>query len=223
VRPLWTADGSPSAYSERYREHYHPLEGARRQAEELFVRLSGIGERREARVVEVGFGLGINFLASVEALRRRGGTLYFIGLEPDPLPVHALDELLFACRLAPDARAAFLRAWEARRDFVVAGEGFLLEVLFLPLEAAPLPEAWADAVYFDPFSPRANPEAWSPENLARAKRTLRPGGVLVSYAVAGRVRRALLELGFAVEKVPGTMKKREWLKARRIDGGAPPG
>jgi len=216
VRPLWTSDGSPSAYSERYGERYHPLEGARRQAEELFVRLSGIEKRREARVVEVGFGLGINFLASVEAIRRRGGTLYFIGLEPEPLPVSVLDELLLACRLAPDARLAVLRAWEARRDFVVAGEGFLLKVQFAPIASAALPESWADAVYYDPFSPRANPEAWSPENLARAKRALVPGGVLVSYAVAGWVRRALKELGFAVEKVPGTMKKREWLRARRI-------
>ena len=215
MRPLWTEDGSPSAYSERYGEYFHPLEGARRQAEELFVRLSGIGKRQEARVVEVGFGLGINFLASVEALRRRGGTLYFIGLEPEPLPASALDELLFGCRFAPDARQTLLHAWETRRDFVVAGEGFLLKVQFAPIASAVLPEGWADAVYYDPFSPRANPEAWRPENLARAKRALAPGGVLVSYAVAGWVRRALEELGFAVEKVPGTMKKREWLRARR--------
>jgi len=216
VRPLWTEDGSPSAYSETFREGYHPLEGARRQAEELFVRLSGIEKRREARVVEVGFGLGINFLASVEALRRRGGTLFFIGLEPRPLPARALDELLLFCRLAPEARAVLLSAWERGRDFVVAGEGFVLKLLFSPIEAAQLPQAWADAVYYDPFSPRANPEAWSPENLARVRRALRPGGVLVSYAVAGRVRRALEALGFSVEKVPGTLKKREWLRARRI-------
>jgi len=215
VRPLWTEDGSASAYSERFNEAYHPLEGARRQAFELFVRLAEIDRLPEARVLEVGFGLGVNFLASVEAQRARGGTVYFLGLEPYPLPVAELDGILLFCRLAPDAKKAYLEAWERGRDFVVAGEGYVLKVLFSPIETAALPKNWADAVFYDPFSPKANPQAWAKENLARAREALRPGGVLVSYAVAGWVRQALKELGFSVEKVPGTMKKREWLRARR--------
>ena len=215
MRPLWTEDGSASAYSERFNEAYHPLEGARRQAFELFVRLAEIDRLPEARVLEVGFGLGVNFLASVEAQRARGGTVYFLGLEPYPLPVAELDGILLFCRVAPDAKKAYLEAWERGRDFVVAGEGYVLKVLFSPIETAALPKNWADAVFYDPFSPKANPQAWAKENLARAREALRPGGVLVSYAVAGWVRQALKELGFSVEKVPGTMKKREWLRARR--------
>ncbi len=216
MHPVETADGSPTLYSERYREAYHPREGARAQAERLFVRLAGLSGRSEARVVEVGFGLGLNFLASLEAVRSEGGLLFFIGLEPEPVAPELLAEALARCRLAPDAHEPLLAAWERGRDFVVAGEGFVLELRFVRVEHARLPEGWADAVYYDPFSPRANPAAWSLAGLARAKDGLRPGGVLLSYAVAGWVRRNLEALGFAVERVPGELGKREWLRARRI-------
>ena len=216
MHPIVTGDGSPTLFSERYREAYHPKEGARAQAERLFVRLAGLWGQAEARVVEVGFGLGLNFLASLEAIRAEDGHLFFLGLEPEPVTPEVLAEVLALCRLAPDAHAPLLAAWERGRDFVVAGEGFLLEVRFARLEHTRLPKGWADAVYYDPFSPRANPQAWSLANLARARDGLRPGGVLLSYAVAGWVRRNLEALGFAVERVPGELGKRAWLRARRI-------
>jgi len=121
VRPVETADGSPTLFSERYREAYHPREGARAQAERLFVRLTGLAGRDEARVVEVGFGLGLNFLASLEAVRSGGGVLLFIGLEPEPVAPGVLAEVLARCRLAPDAHEPLLAAWERGVDFVVAG------------------------------------------------------------------------------------------------------
>ncbi len=215
---LLSGDGSPTLFSPRYGEAYHPREGARAQAERLFVRLSGIAHRPEPRVLEVGFGLGLNFFAGLAAVRERGGTLYYLGLEPEPVEPEVLEAVLRRCRLADDEADRLLLAWERRRDFVISGAGYLLAVRFAPLERAPLPRAWADAVFYDPFSPRANPAAWSLANLARAAGVLRPGGVLVSYAVAGWVRRNLKRLGFAVERVPGALGKREWLRARRPFG-----
>ena len=209
-------DGSPTYFHPGYGEFYHSKNGARSQAEEVFVGLSGIAELPEPRVLEVGFGLGLNFLASLRAVRQRGGTLWFWGLEPDPVPVERLEEFLAHCRLAPEGLEGLLAAWERGQDFVVAGDGYVLKVCFRPVERFEPVEGWADAVYYDPFSPGANPAAWSRENLARVRVALRVGGVLVSYAVAGWVRRALSELGFKVEKVPGGLGKREWLRAVRI-------
>jgi len=215
---LTTGDGSPTLVSSRYRESYHPREGARTQAERLFVGLSGIDRLPEARVVEVGFGLGINFWASLHAVRSRGGVLFYLALEPEPVPVAVLDRVLTGCHLAAGEAERFLVAWERGLDFVLAGEGYLLEVRFVPVERAGLPLAWADAVYYDPFSPRANPAAWSLANLAKATRALSPGGVLVSYAVAGWVRRNLSRLGLVPDRVPAFGGKRQWLRARRASG-----
>ncbi len=216
MQPTETADGSPTLRSLRYGELYHAREGGRSQAERLFVGLSGVAEREEARVLEVGFGVGLNFLATLEAIRKAGGTLYFIGLEPDPVPAEVLAKVFDRCRLVPEIHGRLLAAWERGRDFVLMGDGFVLKVRFAPVERVRLADNWADVVYYDPFSPRANPMAWSLANLARARDAMRRGGVLVSYAVAGWVRRNLRSLGFAVERVRGELGKRSWLRARRI-------
>lgn len=71
-----------------------------------------------------------------------------------------------------------------------------------------------DAVYLDPFSPKANPAMWTGEFLTRLARALSPGGRLVSYSVSGEVRRALGAAGLGVRKAPGPEGgKREMLVA----------
>jgi tRNA U34 5-methylaminomethyl-2-thiouridine-forming methyltransferase MnmC len=42
---------------------------------------------------------------------------------------------------------------------------------------------------------------------------LAAGGVLVTYAAKGSVRRAMIEVGFLVERLPGPPGKREMLRA----------
>ena len=79
---------------------------------------------------------------------------------------------------------------------------------------------WATAVYLDPFSPKANPEAWSLPVLLKLRKSLKRGGRLATYSAQGAFRRALREAGFAVHRVPG-VGKREWTVG--IARGAPPG
>jgi tRNA U34 5-methylaminomethyl-2-thiouridine-forming methyltransferase MnmC len=42
---------------------------------------------------------------------------------------------------------------------------------------------------------------------------LQPNGLVVTYSVKGSFRRALIESGFTVEKIPGPPGKREMLRA----------
>jgi queuine tRNA-ribosyltransferase len=56
----------------------------------------------------------------------------------------------------------------------------------------------ADIVFWDPFSPRANPELWTCAAFALARRGCRPGATLHTYSGATAVRAALLLAGFAV-------------------------
>jgi len=41
-------------------------------------------------------------------------------------------------------------------------------------------------------------------------------GVLVTYACRGSIKRAMLKVGFKVEKLPGAPGKREMLRALKI-------
>ena len=66
----------------------------------------------------------------------------------------------------------------------------------------------ADAWFLDGFSPAKNPELWEPELLAEVARHTTPHGTAATYSAAGRVRGALAEAGFSVERRPGYGRKR---------------
>src|SRR6056297_701456 len=82
-----------------------------------------------------------------------------------------------------------------------------------PATAAMEP-GWADAWYHDAFSPSASPELWSEAFLSACARALAPGGVWVSYTVAGAVRRRLQAAGLVTAKLAGPPGgKREMCRA----------
>jgi tRNA U34 5-methylaminomethyl-2-thiouridine-forming methyltransferase MnmC len=72
-----------------------------------------------------------------------------------------------------------------------------------------------DVVYFDAFSPDAQPELWSEEVFGNVYALMKEGGVLMTYCAKGDVRRAMLAAGFGVEKLQGPPGKRHILRARK--------
>ena len=73
-----------------------------------------------------------------------------------------------------------------------------------------------DVVYFDAFSPDAQPELWSEEVFLNIYQLMKEGGVLTTYCAKGDVRRAMLAAGFRVEKLQGPPGKRHILRAVKI-------
>lgn len=230
--PLATDDGSITLYSPRYQQGFRSRHGARSEAEVVFVRNSGVAARLEAglatRVLEVGLGAATNFTLSAALALAHGTALHYHVWEQEPLPVHAW-QLAQLEQLAPAPLVAALLA--ARESWGDAQRGryhfhfapVTLEVLVAPIQTLPLrtTEALVDAIYLDPFSPEANPEAWTAPLLQRLAGYLASGGRMVSYSVRGSVRRALASAGLQVHKVPGPAGgKREVLCAARPLSGA---
>ena len=70
-------------------------------------------------------------------------------------------------------------------------------------------------IYFDAFGYRVQPELWSVTMFNKMFQALKNGGILVTYAAKGSVRRAMQEVGFTVERLPGPPGKREMLRATK--------
>ena len=68
-------------------------------------------------------------------------------------------------------------------------------------------------MYFDAFSPDAQPELWTKSIFTKLYTALKRGGVLTTYSTKGIVKRALEAAGFNIEKLPGPPGKREILRA----------
>ena len=79
------------------------------------------------------------------------------------------------------------------RWFRVARILSLLAMVAWPLEAVR-----ADIVFWDPFSPRANPSLWTVAAFAALRRCAGPRCTVVTYSASTATRVALLLAGFAV-------------------------
>jgi tRNA U34 5-methylaminomethyl-2-thiouridine-forming methyltransferase MnmC len=57
---------------------------------------------------------------------------------------------------------------------------------------------------------------WTTEALESVCQYLKPGGVFVTYAITGNLKRSMKSLGFSIEKAPGAPGKREMLRATKF-------
>lgn len=215
-----TADGSLSVFSERYGEWYSSRHGAARQSRTVFLEGSAAHLHPAPRVLEVGFGLGLNFRTTLTDVIGRGAALDYRAFEALAQPASVLREVSVGER--EPLWLALLDGWEAGRragQLSVQYGPHRLSLWFADITAAALPPEWADAVYLDGFSPARNPEVWTPEFLACLAVSLAPGGRLATYSAAGAVRRGLIAAGLRVERrrgrAAGLVGKREFLVAHK--------
>ena len=223
-----TADGVDTLYSSQYDQTYHSTFGALVEAEQVFLSGAGVKERLAAqkptRVLEIGFGTGLNFFLTAHHSRHNQTRLHYVALEQHLLPVEWLARLNHSLQLpeAANLRRMFI-AWRSGLPHPCppgsyhwpADETLRLDLVIGDATQVAIPNHAYHAIYLDAFSPDANPELWTVDFFARLVEVLAPGGRLATYSVKGAVRRGLQGVGFQVQKVPGPPGKREILIATR--------
>jgi len=216
------AGGAP--FSRRYGDVYASRSGALGQARHVFLHGSDLPSRWAGReqfvIVETGFGLGTNFLATWQAWRddpRRPRRLHFVSVERHPLPAADL------ARCAPQPLSALAsqltRAWPlplAGLHRLVFEAGAITLTLGFGDARTLVPQLvlGADAFYLDGFAPERNPELWDAALLKALARLARPDATLASWTTARAVRDALAAGGFEVGLREGFGTKRHMLVAR---------
>ena len=191
----------------RFDDPYFSLQSGLEETRHVFLRGNGLPERARPgfHIAELGFGTGLNLLATAELLQGCGPLRY---TSFEAYPMHP-DDMARALQAFPGLNsAALLAAWGkgARRFSLGAVE---VEVIVGDARAT-LPD-WpgrADAWYLDGFAPAKNPELWSDALMAQVGAHTAPGGTFATYTAAGHVRRALAAAGFEVTRTPGFGRKR---------------
>lgn len=215
------ADGTPC--SSHYGDVYHSTHGALAQAQHVFLRGNGLPSRWQARerfvIIETGFGLGHNFLATWQAWREDAQAcqrLHFISVEKHPFRADDLARAHAAAGVPADLSQQLVAAWPMllpglhRLEFD-AGRVVLSLLFGEATDWLPRCVAQADAIYLDGFSPGKNPDMWSPAVFAALAGLAAPGCTLATWSVSGSVRGGLTEAGFHVTKTQGFTGKREML------------
>ncbi|MDH4944417.1 MnmC family methyltransferase [Sulfurimonas sp. C5] len=193
-------DGSYTAYSREYDEHYHSTkDGALKESLQKHVipAFTIHKNKSELHILDICFGLGFNTLATLWYHQQNGLNckLYIYSPELDSDLVHSLKDFTY-----PEEFECFSNVIE---DLSEQGwyedEEFSIE-LFLgdAREYIKRFENQFDIVYQDAFSPSANPILWTQEYFADIAKAIKKEGVLTTYSIALKTRLALHLNGFHV-------------------------
>jgi tRNA 5-methylaminomethyl-2-thiouridine biosynthesis bifunctional protein len=236
------AGGAPRSIP--YDDRYHPEAGALAQARRVFLEGNGLPGRWAGRspftILETGFGIGHNFLATWQAWRddpARPERLSFVSIERHPLDHATLARALGrpgATVEAGDARgpaAEPVEPGDALRDSLLAQWPLLtpdLHRLAFDDERVELLLAFgdvrdwlprlalrADAIYLDGFDPRRNPAMWDAFVCRGLAIQAGPDATLATWCTARTVRDNLAAAGFECRRVPGLAPKRHMLIGQR--------
>lgn len=213
-----TADGSPTLHLPEWDEHYHSVHGALQESLHVFIEagLRHLPPTNPLRILEMGFGTGLNALLTLLETREGYPEVVYTALEAFPLEPAEWEPLDYATSLkSPDAAAAYaalhLAPWESRARVTPHFHLCKRQMDFREFQDT----GGYHLVYFDAFGARVQPELWTEKIFRAMFNALEPGGVLVTYAAKGSVRRAMQAAGFGVERLPGPPGKREMLRATR--------
>jgi tRNA 5-methylaminomethyl-2-thiouridine biosynthesis bifunctional protein len=203
-----------SPRSQRFDDRYHGAGGAFAQAAHVFLAGSGLPGRWQGRddftVLETGFGLGNNFLATWAAWRadpQRSQRLRFVSIEKHPLRLADLQQAL-AGSSEPALAALLCDAWPPLTpDFhLLTFEDGRVELLLALGDATErLREivASVDAFFLDGFAPARNPQMWGAGIFKALSRLAAPGATVATWSAARPVRDGLRQAGFDWRRADG--------------------
>jgi tRNA U34 5-methylaminomethyl-2-thiouridine-forming methyltransferase MnmC len=213
-----TGDGSATYKVEDWDEPYHSRHGAIQESLHVFI-ANGLRlcQQESIRVLEMGFGTGLNALLSLLEIEGKACAIEYTALEAYPLDNAEVKQLNYLDKLgAPHLSDAFWRMHSGPwAEDIPISPSFTLHKIntdFRDYRAT----GKFDLVYFDAFSPRVQPELWTSMQFERMYAALETNGILVTYCAKGSVRRAMQENGFRVERLHGPPGKREMLRASKI-------
>lgn len=219
---ITTGDGSSTIHIPEWNEQYHSKHGAIQEARHVFIEmgLKKILERdncKEISILEIGFGTGLNAMVTWEAIEAKEIFINYTGVEAYPVAVEEIIQLNFAEEIKlENSKAIFNKlhesSWEEANKI---SENLTLtkqQKFFHQIEDVDT----YDLIYFDAFGARVQPDLWTVEIFEKMFKATKQDGILVTYAAKGSVRRAMLEVGYKVERLQGPPGKREMLRATKV-------
>lgn len=205
-------DGSYTAYSKEYDEHYHSTkDGALHESlvKHVIPAFKLKQHQAEINILDICYGLGFNTLATLYYAKKNNITskINIYSPELDATLVKSLTNFTY-----PKEFEEFKNIiWELSENRVYSDESWHVEIFLgdareYVRKFAHVPERsdkcpWGtkfDIVYQDAFSPSTNPILWTKEYFSDIAKSLKKEGVLTTYSISLPTRLALYENGFNI-------------------------
>jgi len=212
-----TADGSTTIHLPEWDEQYHSKHGAIQEAKHVFIK-NGLSlfSNSKISILEIGFGTGLNsFITFLEA-KKFNLTIDYVGVEAYPVSQDEIKKLNYVSELeVTEFNLVFnemhQQGWETKKEISPFFSLTKRKQFFNEIND----QNKFNLIYFDAFGAQVQPELWTIAIFKLMYSALKKRGVLVTYSAKGSVRRAMQEVGFTVERLPGPPGKREMLRATK--------
>jgi len=193
-------DGSYTAYSKEYDEHYHSTkDGAMNESlqKHIIPALEHVRERDAVNILDICYGLGFNTLATI---------LCYQEYAPQK-KVRIYSPELDASLVRSLTNFNYPKVFEPLREIIdtISETGIYEdEQLYVEVFLGDAREYVKrfhdtfDIVYQDAFSPSTNPLLWTQEYFSDIAASIKKDGILTTYSTALKTRLALYENGFNV-------------------------
>ncbi|GAA3776830.1 tRNA (5-methylaminomethyl-2-thiouridine)(34)-methyltransferase MnmD [Flavobacterium ginsengiterrae] len=210
-----TLDGSTTIHLEEWNESYHSKHGAIQEAKHVFI-MNGLSlfENNAVSILEIGFGTGLNAFITFLESETKNQKIDYVGVEAYPVNAEEVLAMNYVAELdALEFDKIFEKMhkceWDEKCEISSRFSLTKRKQFFDEIDDFEI----FDLIYFDAFGYRVQPELWSTEIFQKMYNSLKPNGVLVTYAARGVVKRSMIEVGFTVEKLAGPPGKREMFRA----------
>lgn len=220
IKIITTSDGSHSLLNTALDETYHSVHGAIQESQHVFIR-HGFdcwferNPKKEIRILEIGFGTGLNSFLTLLHSKGTGLKVYYESWDTDPFAWEVIKQLNYPTILG--SPELFFKIHEAQWDQSdTINPNFKLQ----KRKADCLVDQFDtftlfDLIYYDAFAPSKQPEMWTIDVLKKVTDLLSPGGIWVTYCAKGQVKRDLRSLGLTIETLSGPPGKKEMIRASR--------
>ncbi|MFN4298681.1 MAG: tRNA (5-methylaminomethyl-2-thiouridine)(34)-methyltransferase MnmD [Thermaurantimonas sp.] len=216
-----TKDGSSTLINTQLQQSYHSMHGAIQESMHVFIKEGLLYylekfPNQNIEIFEMGYGTGLNAMLTYVETSKHQVYVVYKAAELFPIQSELAKKLNYIDLLGlTESQFTSFHTFDTK-SFSYVSANFKIELLKTPFEIYQPTENSIDLIYFDAFSPSAQPELWTIEAMDKCYKMLRSPGVWVTYSAKGAVRRALREVGFQVQKIPGPPGKREMLRALKI-------
>lgn len=225
----WLESGLP--YSTEFQDIYYSRDDAIEESRHVFLAANKLKQRWEHDssietfpIGELGFGSGLNFLLAMQLwqkLDKQPTRLHYIAFEKHPLTFEELERVHQRWPSLATQSAEFLEQYTDHGEGchrMLFANGITLDLYYgdaqkqlnqRMLDACPAIQCW----FLDGFSPANNSELWEESLMQLLASASDESTTLSTYSVAGKVRSALKNAGFEVNKIEGFGRKRHSLFA----------
>ncbi len=195
IQSVLSSDGSYTAYSQEYDEHYHSTkDGALNESlnKHVIPALLHVNDKSEITILDICFGLGFNTLATLYYLHvnQIAKKVTIISPERDGELITSLKDFQY-----PKIFAPFLHVITAiSNEHEYHDETIHVKVIVADArEYVRTSSEQFDIIYHDAFSPAVNPMLWTREYFTDVVRLMKDDAILTTYSTALRTRLALYE------------------------------